>query len=78
MAYKALAVIKIQQEKLDEAKRFIKLAQNQILKMRSIWLVEDINVYHPILKIDERSTKFASLYPQYLIKLREEFSSFLI
>lgn len=78
MAYKALAVIKIQEEKLDEAERFIRLAQSQILKMRSIWLIEDINVYHPILKIDERSTKFASLFPQYLIKLREEFSSFLI
>jgi hypothetical protein len=78
MAYKALAVIKIQEDKLDEAERFIRLAQDQIFKMRSIWLIEDINVYHPILKIDERSTKFASLFPQYLIKLREEFGNFLI
>ena len=78
MAYKALAVIKIHAQKLDQAKRFIKLSQSNILKMRSIWLIEDLNIYNKILKTEKRSTRFASLYPQYLIKLREEFSSFLI
>lgn len=78
MAYKALAVVKIHEQKLDQAKRFIMLAQSNIMKMSSIWLVEDLKIYNPILKTTKRSTRFASLYPQYLIKLREEFSSFLI
>jgi hypothetical protein len=78
MAYKALAVIKIHKKELDQAKRFIKLAQNNVLKMRSIWLIEDLNIYNPIMKTEKKSTRFASLYPQYLIKLRDEFSSFLI
>lgn len=78
MAYKALAVIKIHEQNTDQAKRFIKLAQNNVTKMRSIWLIEDLSIYNPIMKTTARSTRFASLYPQYLIRLREEFSSFLI
>ena len=45
-AYKALAVIKIHESKLDEASRFIKLAQSYVFKMRSIWLIEDLNIFN--------------------------------
>lgn len=77
-AYKALAVIQIHKENLDQAKRFIKMAQSYIFKMRSICLVEDLTIYNQIMKTEKQSTRFTSLYPQYLIQLREEFSSFLI
>ncbi len=78
MAYKALAIIKIQEGKLKEAKRFIVYARTQIEKMRTIWLIEDLHIYKPILKITTKETSFGSLFPQYLIQLREEFASFLL
>lgn len=78
MAYKALAIIKIQAGEIKEAKRFIVYAQSQIQKMRTIWLIEDLHIYKPILKITSKETHFGSLFPQYLIQLREEFDSFLL
>ena len=78
LAYKALAVIKIHEKDLSAAKRFIKIAKDYVFKMRSIWLIEDLSIYDPVWKTTKTSTKFASLYPQYLIKLRDEFANFLI
>ena len=75
--YKALAMIKIYSNKLEEAKSFIKLAQNNIMRISSLWLVEDFKIYNPIMKTYTESTHFASIYPQYLISLREEFANYL-
>ena len=78
MAYKSLCIIAIHQNKPDDAKNFIRMATRYIQKMRSIWLVEDIYIDRPILKIEDHRTSFASLFPQYLIQLQDEFARFLI
>ncbi len=77
-AYKALAVLSIYANKPDQAKRYIELAKENIYKIRSIWVVEDIIIKRPILKIDKRVTKFGYLIPQWLVLLREEYDAFFI
>lgn len=76
-AYKALAINSVYDKNLDQARNYIKLAKENIYKMRSIWVIEDIIIKRPILKIDKRVTKFGYLLPQWLVLLREEYDSFL-
>lgn len=77
-AYKALAVLSIYTNKPEQAKRYIEMAKESIYKIRSIWVVEDIIIKRPILKIDKRVTKFGYLIPQWLVLLREEYDAFLV
>lgn len=77
-AYKALAVAAVKANNIEDATRYIKLARDNVYKMRAIWLEEDIIVHRPILKIDKRSTKFGYVLPQWLILLREEYDNYLI
>lgn len=76
-AYKNLARLSIKASDLQAAKQYIKLAQNYIFKMKALWLEEDIRYYRPIMKIEERSTKFGYVLPQWLILLREEYENYL-
>ncbi len=77
-AYKSLAIISIKNNDLLKAKDYIKLAQFNIYKMKSIWLEEDLKIYRPILKITQRYTSFGYVLPQWLIQLREEYDAYLI
>ncbi len=77
-AYKALAVLSIYANKPEQAKRYVELAKESIYKIRSIWVVEDIIIKRPILKIDKRVTKFGYLIPQWLVLLREEYDALLL
>lgn len=77
-AYKALAVLSIYANKPDQAKCYVELAKESIYKIRSIWVVEDIIIKRPILKIDKRVTKFGYLIPQWLVLLREEYDALII
>lgn len=76
-AHKALAVLSIQKNDSIKAKDYVKLAQYNIYKMKSIWLNEDIKLYRPILKITQRETSFGYLLPQWLLLLREEYDAYL-
>lgn len=77
LAYRSLAIISAKENNLDQAYSFIKLAQQSIDKIRSVWIEEDIIVAHRILKTQERSTKFGFLIPQWIIGLREEFAQYV-
>lgn len=73
LAYRALAVLAGREEKKDEAESYYKLSYNEILKMRSYWIEEDIVIYRRILKITSRHTKLGYILPQYILILREKF-----
>lgn len=77
LAYKALAILSIQNNDEKSAKNFIKLGQQYIYKMRSIWLIEDIKFTKKIMKTDQHISKFGYLMPQWIVMLREEFDSYL-
>lgn len=77
-AYKALAVLSIQKNDAAKARDYVKLAQFNIYKMKSIWLNEDLKLYRPILKITQRETDFGYVLPQWLLLLREEYDAYLI
>lgn len=77
MAYRSLAILSIEKEDIKNATRFIKLGKENIFKMRSIWLDEDIIVENKLMKTRNRSTKFSYIFPQWIILLREEFNSYL-
>jgi len=76
-SYKTLAVLSFQQGDAEKAISFVELGQNNIYKMRSIWIEEDIIVKRKILKIDKRVTKFGFVLPQWLMLLRTEFDAYL-
>ncbi len=77
MAYRALAISSVKTKDIKNATRFAKLAKGNIYKMRSIWLEEDIIVNNKLMKTSERSTKFAYVFPQWIMALRDEFESYL-
>jgi len=77
LAYKALAILSIQANDNKSATGFIKLGQQNIYKMRSIWLIEDIIVEKKIMKTTEHISKFGYLIPQWIVALRDEFDSYL-
>lgn len=76
-AYKSLARLSAQAGDKAKATQYIKLAQSNIYKMKSIWLEEDTRNYKPILKIEQRVTRFGFVLPQWLILLREEYDAYL-
>ncbi len=76
-AYKALAVLSIKANKIKQATKYIKLARENIYKMRSIWLIEDIIINRPILKTQSRSTIFGFVLPQWIMLLRDEYDNYL-
>jgi|GEM_PF-3479722 len=73
LAYRALAILAEREEKSDEAESYYKLSYNEVLKMRSYWIEEDIMVYRRILKMTSRRTKLGYVLPQYIMILRERF-----
>lgn len=76
LAYKALAILSIQAEDIKSATNFIKLGQQNIYKMRSIWLIEDIIVEKRIMKTVEHVSKFGYLIPQWIVIMRDEFDNY--
>ena len=76
-AYKALAVSSIKSNDIKQATKYIKLARENIYKMRSIWLIEDIIINRPILKTQSRSTIFGFALPQWIMLLRDEYDNYL-
>lgn len=76
-AYKALAVISVKANDIKQATKYIKLARENIYKMRSIWLIEDIIINRPILKTQSRSTVFGFALPQWIMLLRDEYDNYL-
>jgi hypothetical protein len=77
-AFKTLAVTCAKNNDIKQATKYIKLARENIYKMRSIWLVEDIIVHRPILKINSRSTVFGYAFPQWIMLLRDEYDNYLV
>lgn len=76
-AYKALAVSSVKTNDIKQATKYIKLARENIYKMRSIWLIEDIIINRPILKTQSRSTIFGFALPQWIMLLRDEYDNYL-
>jgi len=76
-AYKALAVSSVKSNDIKQATKYIKLARENIYKMRSIWLIEDIIINRPILKTQSRSTIFGFALPQWIMLLRDEYDNYL-
>ena len=76
-AYKALAVGSVKSNDIKQATKYIKLARENIYKMRSIWLIEDIIINRPILKTQSRSTIFGFALPQWIMLLRDEYDNYL-
>lgn len=78
ISYKALAILSYKAKNEKKARQFIKLAQDNISKMRCIWIEEDFIIEHPILKNHERKTSFGYLIPQWIILLKEEYKEYLL
>ena len=76
-AYKALAVSSVKSNDIKQATKYIKLARENIYKMRSIWLIEDIIINRPILKTQSRSTIFGFALPEWIMLLRDEYDNCL-
>ena len=76
-AYKALAVSSVKSNDIKQATKYIKLARENIYKMRSIWLIEDIILNRPILKTQSRSTIFGFALPEWIMLLRDEYDNYL-
>jgi len=76
-AYKALAVGSVKSNDIKQATKYIKLARENIYKMRSIWLIEDIIINRPILKTQSRSTIFGFALPEWIMLLRDEYDNYL-
>ncbi len=76
-AYKELAVNSVKSNDIKQATKYIKLARENIYKMRSIWLIEDIIINRPILKTQSRSTIFGFALPQWIMLLRDEYDNYL-
>jgi hypothetical protein len=76
-AYKTLAVSSVKANDIKQATKYIKLARENIYKMRSIWLIEDIIINRPILKTQSRSTVFGFALPQWIMLLRDEYDNYL-
>lgn len=76
-AYKALAVSSVKSNDIKQATKYIKLARENIYKMRSIWLIEDIIINRPILKTQSRSTIFGFALPEWIMLLRDEYDNYL-
>jgi hypothetical protein len=74
LAYRALAILSEKADDRSGAESYSKLAYEQILKMRSFWIEEDIVVYRRILKITSRKTKLGYVLPHYIYILRENFT----
>lgn len=72
-AYRALAVISYREKDIDSSMKFYKLAAMSISKMRSFWLEEDVRVWRPILKIEQRETRFSYVFLQWIIAQVEKF-----
>lgn len=73
IAYKSLAIIAKRQNKIKDSLNYFKLAENEINKIKSFWLEEDIKVWHPILKIMEREASYSVLLAQQVMALRSRF-----
>jgi hypothetical protein len=76
-AYKALAVLSVKADDIKQATKYIKLARENIYRMRSIWLIEDIIINRPILKTQTRTTVFGFALPQWIMLLRDEYDNYL-
>lgn len=77
-AQRTLATIKIKDNKLEEAHKFIELARLNIYRMKSIWVEEDIFVYSKFWRMKIRKTNFGYVFPQWLIELRAEYDNYLL
>lgn len=76
-AYKNLARLSAQTGEVAKATQYIKLAQSNIVKMKALWLKEDVRHYRQIMKMEQRVTKFGYVLPQWLILLRAEYEAYL-
>ncbi len=73
LAYRALAILAQRAGSAAEAESYFKLSYNEVLKMRSYWVVEDLIINKPIMKTRARHTKLGYVLPQYIYILRERF-----
>ncbi len=73
LAYRALAILAQRAGSVAEAESYFKLSYNEVLKMRSYWVVEDLIINKPIMKTRARHTKLGYVLPQYIYILRERF-----
>jgi hypothetical protein len=73
VCYRVLAIISGVKEDIDSSKKFFDLSFLNARKMRSLWLIEDVVVYKPILKTTSRSTKFGFVLPQWVVAVQNRF-----
>lgn len=68
-AYRILGLLAYDSK--ENAQTFFEMAKLNQSRMRSLWLIEDIRVYRPIMKVMSRSTRFAYVFPQWIISLNQ-------
>jgi len=68
-AYRILGLLAYDSK--ENAQTFFEMAKLNQARMRSLWLIEDIRVYRPIMKVMSRSTRFAYVFPQWIISLNQ-------
>jgi hypothetical protein len=54
-----------------DSQRYFEMARLSQSRMRSLWLIEDIRIYRPIMKILTRSTRFGYVFPQWIVSLNQ-------
>ena len=73
-AYWSLAKLHYYQDEYKHAYIHLEQAELNLTKMRSIWLVEDIRIWKPLLAIEDRSVKIACVLPQFILAQIEKIS----
>ena len=54
-----------------DSQAYFEMARLNQNRMRSLWLIEDIRIYRPIMKILTRSTRFGYVFPQWIVSLNQ-------
>ena len=68
-AYRILGLLAYDSKTDSEA--YFEMARLNQGRMRSLWLIEDIRIYRPIMKILTRSTRFGYVFPQWIVSLNQ-------
>ncbi|MEB3315607.1 MAG: hypothetical protein VKK32_05300 [Candidatus Melainabacteria bacterium] len=68
-AYRILGLLAYDSKTDSEA--YFEMARLNQGRMRSLWLIEDIRIYSPIMKILTRSTRFGYVFPQWIVSLNQ-------
>jgi hypothetical protein len=68
-AYKIMGLLAYDSK--TDSLAYFEMAKLNQSRMRSLWLIEDIKIYRPIMKILTRSTRFGYVFPQWIVSLNQ-------